>query len=185
VRKQTSGDVVREVTDYLDLSIASVEVARLGLRMFREGLLQHPPADSNPDPMVYIGAGDPNDPSTVPTTAVRRSALLSDTAQRARVDVELGQQWIVATYSRWEGHFRPELARSLVMRSEDVVIPLFGDLRRLRHDVVHHLGTATAEWSGRCELLPALAENVRIEVGDAEFRLIRQAWAATASELST
>lgn len=185
MRKRNPEDVVREVTDYLDLSIASVEVARLGLRMFREGVLKQSPADSNPDPMIYIGAGDPDHPSTVPTTAVRRSALLSDTARQARVEVELGQQWIVATYSRWDKHFRPEIARSLGVRSEDVVIPLFGDLRRLRHDVVHHLGTATAKWSGRCELLPALAENEQIEVGDPEFRLIRATWAASASELTT
>lgn len=183
--KQTPEDVVREVTNYLDLSIASVEVARLGLRMFRAEILKQLPADSNPDPMIYIGAGDPDDPSTIPTTAVRRSALLSDTAHQARVEVELGQQWIVATYSRWEKHFRPVIARSLGVPSEDVLIPLFGDLRRLRHDVVHHLGTATAKWSGRCELLPALEENERIEVGDPEFRLIREAWAASASELST
>jgi len=66
---------------------------------------------------------------------------------------QLGQMWAVYVYAEWENNFRPRLAAAHSCSLNQISAYTFGDLRRLRHDVLHHRAIATEEWTGRCELL--------------------------------
>lgn len=82
--------------------------------------------------------------------------------------IRLSQQWIVAFFTFWEHEFRPRLAESHAVQPNEIVVPLLGDLRLLRNDVVHHRGVATAETTGRCEILGhwfELGDEIYLAVG--------------------
>jgi len=68
----------------------------------------------------------------------------------------LVQDWVVAAFTRWDVTHRPALAALLGATPN---YDLFGDLRLLRNDIVHHNGIATSGNSGRCVLLKWFAEG--------------------------
>lgn len=69
------------------------------------------------------------------------------------VETRLGHLWIVTLYALWEEKYRPRFAAAHGRSPADEKYDLWGDLRHLRNDVVHHGGIATAENTGRCVLL--------------------------------
>lgn len=72
---------------------------------------------------------------------------------------KFGQQWIVTTFSRWEHVFRARIVAAGGSGASD----LFGDLRLLRNDIVHHDAVATAKNAGKCKIL------ARFETGEPIF----------------
>jgi hypothetical protein len=95
------------------------------------------------------------------------------TAKGGPVETMLGQQWIVFAFSAWEEGYRRRLADALDCPLDDLRVPLLGDLRLLRNDVVHHRGIASARNAGRCKVLRWFAEvdEIRLDIHRlAEFK---------------
>lgn len=164
-----------EVAAYLDESIAVVELARSGLRTRSTELLEAPTYPENPDPMVLVGEGEPSDPSVQPTSAIRRSRLLDGSQKGGDFHRLLGQLWLVAMCSVWESRFRPDLARALGTRDRDITSAIFGDLTKLRNDVVHHGGVVSN--AARCRVLGPFAKGTHVEVDAAMLKQVRAEWA--------
>ena len=62
--------------------------------------------------------------------------------------------WLIDTYTRWEYHNRKELKASFQV--DDAIPPLwdaFGDLKLIRHDILHERGIATEKNTGKCTVL--------------------------------
>ena len=145
------GQVLGDLEAFLNDAIAAFSFARLGLRSVAETTAALPVIPQNPDPMHYIGVGNPTSPE--PFWAWRRSELLWQVAQDGPAETRLGQQWIAYVYAGWQESFRPRLAAAHGCDKGDLRYPVLGDLRHLRNDVVHHGGVATAHNTGRCVLL--------------------------------
>ena len=107
----------------------------------------------NPDPMVSVGHGNPNDPGTVIVAQLRKSEVVKKSQLGGPVDLILGQQWIVYVFGAWEGEFRPRLSVVHGCEERELQYPILGDLRHLRNDVLHHRGIASLEHSGKCVIL--------------------------------
>jgi hypothetical protein len=56
-------------------------------------------------------------------------------------------------YAAWEHEYRHRLARAHGVDHDSVIVPVFGDFRLLRHDILHCHGIATSEHAGACEVL--------------------------------
>jgi len=82
-----------------------------------------------------------------------RSLLASRLAPEGVAARQAGHQWVVHVFSMWEHGYRPRLAAARGVDTDDVKIPVLGDLRLIRNDVVHHRGIATADSSGKCQQL--------------------------------
>lgn len=85
----------------------------------------------------------------------------------------LTQQLLVTLYTAWEADLRGRLAAAHGCSINDIQASFFGDLRHLRHDIVHHRGNASAEHATRCEgalLNRQLAVGDPIFLTDAELR---------------
>jgi len=59
---ESVNDVLDELRSFLNDFIAAHTFATVGLRQVPGHLLGLPTVPTNPDPTVFIGAGDPNDP---------------------------------------------------------------------------------------------------------------------------
>lgn len=153
VPSETVDGILAELHRELKDMTAAHGFAAMGLRRVSELFATLPRAPENPDPIVFIGIGDPNSPEARQYAQWSLSEALNQVRERGPVETRLGHQWIALLYSLWEHEYRPRLALAHGRDKDDEMYPLLGDLRRLRHDVLHHGGVATQEWTGRCEVV--------------------------------
>jgi hypothetical protein len=145
--------VLTELGVALNDSLAAHSFASFGLTLIPETLQRLPRVPENPDPAFMFGVGDPNTAEARQYAQWPISTALEQVAGNGPVEVRLSQQWVVFFFALWEHEYRPRLATAHHCSRDDLKYPLLGDLRRLRNDVVHHHGTATAGEAGSCEVL--------------------------------
>ena len=167
-------ELVDHITAEVRSSLSAVEFSRIGLQQFASDIQKSLVTNAkNPDPTVYIGEGEPNDPASKAHASWRLSEILSQAGSDGRANIWLSQQWIVAMYSKWEHEFRPLFSSLCDVPVEEVQSDLFGDLRHLRNDVVHHSAVATASNSGKCKLLGFFEPGDVINLVAEHFLIIR------------
>lgn len=120
--------------------------------------------------MMHVGEGDPN-VQTSPHGWIRRSELIAQSAHGGGMEVLFTQQWITATYSKWEHAWRPSFAELLGVNYKLVLSNVFGDLRDLRNEILHHGGIACEEHALRCRVLSFDVGDV-VSRGADDFRKI-------------
>lgn len=89
------------------------------------------------------------------------------------LDTFLNDSFIVYAYAEWDEQCRPELSRAL---GKVVNSAVHGELRNLRHDIIHNQGRASSKYACRCMLLTLkpLSVGERIRFPGQEFpRLVR------------
>jgi hypothetical protein len=159
--------ILGELRVALNDSVAAAAFAGWGLDELSKRLQQLPVATENPDPQIYVGVGDPN------TEEARQYASWRLSEARSRVEDQvprtLSQHWVVAFFALWEHGFRPALAAAHGCDASELVHPVFGDLRHMRNDVVHHHGIATPENTGKCELLRWFEPGANIHLEGQHF----------------
>jgi hypothetical protein len=144
--------VLDDLRAFLNEALATHGFAAWGLQYLAAWFSSLETTPENPDPTIWIGVpGD--DVDFAHYASWKRSEAIAQLAHEGPVERTLSQQWIVYTYTGWELEYRPRLAAAHGCEPSDLKVPLLGDLRRLRHDVVHHRGVATKENAGRCEVV--------------------------------
>jgi len=111
--------VVRDLERLLAMAAGTHAIAVDGIRLEYKQLRNLPVDPANPDPLIYFGTGDPNDPS----------------------------------HDEWESWVRPRLADAQGCDVKKIEVAVFGDLRRIRNDIIHNGGTASEKWTGKCRVL--------------------------------
>lgn len=163
---ETIADVLIDFGEFLNQALVTHAFAVLGLvelcRVHRETVPEH---ERGWDPVILVNARRDRDrqEDVEPGTVAGGSSLpdhdacvsLSQALQLMRdggpIEARLSQQWIVSTFSAWDEWIRPRLAKVHGCDERELVFPLFGDLRQLRNDVVHHGGIVTAKNAGKCK----------------------------------
>lgn len=156
---ESARTILDELHRDLDDLMTAHGFACMGLRRMREHFASTPRRPGDEDPIIRLESFVPDNPDWpknpgwLPSTEWRLSEALRQVQDHGPVEALLGRQWIVSVYALWEEEYRPRLAAAHGRRLQDEKYSLLGDLRRLRHDVVHHHGIATADYTGRCEVL--------------------------------
>lgn len=156
---ETVEAILQEFRSELNTVTVTVEVASAGIEQFVHFLNSKPLVEANPDPMIRLGTGPPDDPESRQYGSIRQSEVLAMTRTGGAAPRFLGNMWLVYVYSLWEHRYRGQLATAFKCSPRDITHPILGDLRHLRHDILHHDGVATAGHSGKCV---ALAHWVRV-----------------------
>jgi hypothetical protein len=149
--------------------------ACMGLRRMREYFANIPGHPDDPDPVIHLenvvpeNPDWPKNPAWLPNAEWRLSEAIKQVQDHGPVEVLLGRQWIVSLYALWEDEYRRRLAKAHGRSKEEEKYPLLGDLRYLRNDVVHHHGIASAENTGRCEVLRWFKPDEPIQVDGRHF----------------
>jgi hypothetical protein len=161
---ESVSDLVEELRREVNESIATLTWARAGFVKaveFLESQAVHP---DNPDPRIILGHGDPNSPGARQLAEWRRSETIAKLSKGGDAFNRVGRDWVVALYQTWEDSLRPRLAKGAGVEKAKISSVVFGDLRHLRHDIVHCLGLATAEHSGKAVLLQWFQVGESIEI---------------------
>lgn len=155
---------MRELRRQIEVSVAGFHIVSMGLRHVSEefarfearirGMGDKQPFGWSPDPEFIFGVGDPDLGTERISGGLRVSELRKLMRPGGEVESWAGRAWLVFLYARWDEGFRPRLARAAGLASkDDVSVSVFGDLRLMRHDIVHNGSVATDKYSGRCEAL--------------------------------
>ena len=64
----------------------------------------------------------------------------------------LGNLLVVSIFSFWEDYYRSLIASELMIAKDRLLIPVLGDIRLLRNDIIHHHAVATQRIE-QCEVL--------------------------------
>jgi hypothetical protein len=149
--------------------------ACMGLRRMREYFDSMSEHLTDPDPAILLeniipdNTAQPKNPGWLPHAEWRLSEAIRQVQDDGPVEALLGRQWIVSVYALWEDEYRPRLAKARGREKDEEKYPLPGDLRLLRNDVVHHRGIATADNTGRCEVLSWFQPGEPIRVDGRHF----------------
>jgi hypothetical protein len=149
----TVGQVLFDLERLLAMAAGTHALAVDGVRLERDQWEKAPVDPENPDPLIYFGIGDPNEPTHQKYAAWKRSNLPSMLSEDGFVIRQLGQQWAVFVFDEWEHWVRSRLATAHGVRKRQIKVDMFGDLRLIRNDIIHNGGTASANRSGKCLVL--------------------------------
>jgi hypothetical protein len=131
------------------ISSCSIHGAALtGIRRLANELSAQPRHPLNPGPTISFTDDDPNLLSTEHAGRTRVSEFASLAVPGGPAEQRLGHQLIVFVYTIWETVYRPSLAGALGTEARSIDVPILGDLRLMRNDIIHHKGIAKD--SGRC-----------------------------------
>jgi hypothetical protein len=149
---ETIADILVDFGEFLNEALVAHAFAVLGVvelrRVHREKVPEH---QRGWDPVILVNArsGDSSPPDH--DACVSLSQALELMRDGGPIEARLSQQWIVSTFAAWEEWIRPRMAKVHGCDERGLMFPLFGDLRHLRNDVVHHGGIATGKNAGKCK----------------------------------
>ena len=92
---------------------------------------------ATPDGLVFFGTDDPNDSDARFQYRTRLSKLIEKSSKDGPNDQFIYSASIVLIYSLWEAEYRRRIATELGCRSEDLLHPALGDLKNIRHAILH------------------------------------------------
>jgi hypothetical protein len=144
--------VMDNFSAYLNDAIGALVYGRAGLRAQREHWAKTYEEAMVKDQLVVHGVSNPGEePDRVQVW--RLDELQHHLAPDGPVAQIMSDQWVSSVYQQWDEVLRPQAATLLGLSKKEVKIPILGDLRHLRNDVVHHRGVASTENTGRCEIV--------------------------------
>jgi hypothetical protein len=165
-------EISGEFLDVLNDVAGTHAIAVMGVIQVRDWATKIELAKRTPESSIFIGHGDPNSAQGFAYQRWRLDTLADRLDGNGPVARDLGQQWIVMVAAHWNDHYRQRIANALGIAKNEVADPVMADLNRMRNDVVHHRGVATAKNTGRCEVLRWFepGETVRVMMAHiAEF----------------
>jgi hypothetical protein len=155
LRAETVDEVLTAFASFVDGEVAATTMALGALRTLAYLVVLAMPPDMQADEALLVGANVP-EVGWIPrfdNTAAARS-FQEEVAPTGATSRRLTQQLIVAIHTGWEHEYRRRLAAARhLAEPNDVKADFFRDVTRLRNDIVHHHGVATAKNAGKCTTL--------------------------------
>lgn len=109
---------------------------------------------SKDDSQFFYGQGPPTDPKNVLLHQTTQGALKQRVQRGGRHYFLMGRWLIVLVYELWEAGYRTPFAQAAGIDRGTLFVSVFGDLRRLRHDILHRKGVLNGDTVNRLEVLP-------------------------------
>ena len=96
---------------------------------------------------------DPSQPQVVIHRIVLSSEYLAANSEAGSNEQQHARSAIIFVFAFWDEEIRPRLARARGIEVRDVVVDVFGDLRLLRHAILHNKGVMTAAAHAKLKVL--------------------------------
>jgi hypothetical protein len=166
--ERLAADMVAEVNAvyglYLDANAGFCELIKVITRAQDQ-------AGATDENIVFYGDGAPTDPGNVLLHQTTQGALKQRIQEGGRHYYLLARMLVVLLYELWETGYRTPLATAGDVPRNDVLIPIFGDLRLLRHDILHNKGRLKPETVQKLAILAPPASGC-VDLGKREVQEI-------------
>lgn len=120
---------------------------------------------------MFICRGGPNDPNNVMLHRTTQGEFKLRNALGASNYVRIAQLLIVLLFEFWETEHRARVAVALgLSKATDLKLPLLGDIRLLRNDIIHNQAVISEETVKKLEVIVGLSPNavLRLTPDDVE-----------------
>jgi hypothetical protein len=118
------------------------------------------PVDSTDDAKFFFGKGNPNDPKNVLLHTTTLGEYKRRNSRGGSNHILFGQYFVVLFFHLWDGEYRPRIANALGLPDPNTLkLPICGDLRLLRNDILKHRGVITKEKQTKLETLKHIPAN--------------------------
>ena len=107
------------------------------------------------------GKGDPNKPESIQLHRCTQKQYKERNDENGLNFLFIGNMTLVSIYQYWEDYYRNKIAEFLGCEKSELVEPVMGDIRLLRHSIIHHGGIATKNVEN-CEILRWYKEGQEI-----------------------
>ena len=121
-------------------------------------------------PCMYC-EGDPNLPGAVALYSCSQKEYKEMNSENGSNWQFIGKMCVITIYQYWEDYFRPEIAKQLGVEKDDIVSDIMGDLRLIRHSIIHRGGVALKEVEN-CKVLQWFREGDEISIDENKFKKI-------------
>jgi hypothetical protein len=156
--------ISREFLEVLNDIAGTHAMALMGIIRMAEWAAPVVAAAPSHDSTLFVGHGDPNSDAGFSYQRWPLRSLLDRLDADGPVVRQLGQQWVVMVASQWNDHYRARIADAHGVAKNDIAEPVMADINRMRNDIIHHRGLATAANTGRCEVLRWFTDSEPIHV---------------------
>lgn len=168
---------VSEFIDTIDLQFGIYLDACSGFQQIREITIKHQlefidmlkvddPDKANMDYLdsvgVFYGEGDPNDPKNVMWHKTTQKQFKERTVKDGLNDKTVCRNCIVLMYEFWETEYRNRVCEALEIKRETLLIPIIGDLRLIRHAILHNKSRVTKDVQDKTKIIVGLKEGDEI-----------------------
>jgi len=153
----------------------------LGFRMIRQTIEEghrqlrasgQVPAGSDLDAAAFLySRTDPSKGGPV-QHGVSQGEMKRRNAARGENEVRLAHMLLVFVYEAWETEHRHKVAEAIRTDAKDVKIPVLGDLRLLRHTILHGRGVLSEETVRKLEVLRVGKAGDRLILDDKQVESI-------------
>lgn len=137
----------------------------------RQYIATHNPRLSIPeiDKQFIIHAdGDPDDPNVFIYHVCSLKNLKDRLKDGGMNEILTKQFCLIMIYEYWEGFIRQKLEKTLKVK-DAIKADIFGDIRHIRHDIIHNRGYATKEHCEKTKILTWFKEGDLIDINKDKF----------------
>lgn len=119
------------------------------------------------DSVYHIyGVGNPNDPKNIIWHKATQKQFKERTAKGGINEKTACRNCIVLIYEFWETEYRNRIARALEVGRDKILIPIIGDLRLIRHAILHNKSLVTSELEKKSKIINGFSEGQEIYFPD-------------------
>ena len=147
---------------YLDSTTGFAANERIVADSQRRPLAGLQPDVNRDDLSFHYGNGDPNDPKSRVLHRTTQGAYKARNAKGGANHIRAGQLLLVLLYEYWESVHRSNIAMAFGIDRDALKVPFVGDLRLLRHDVIHHRGIVRPETAKRLKVISGFPPDAAI-----------------------
>jgi hypothetical protein len=123
--------------------------------------------------MMHTAIEDPTQPEVVMHRIVLAAEYLSANSEGGANEQQHARAAIVFVYAFWDEEIRPRLARARGVGAREIGSDIFGDLRHLRHAILHNKGKLTDLAYSKLKVLQdAFAPNAVVSLPNATIHRI-------------
>ena len=181
-------DIIREYIDFVNQQVGvymdalggfagnCARVERQVHRVNRRSRIQN---DGGKEVVVWASYEDPTKPDIIHNRIARASEYMVTNADGGFNEQQHARGIIIFLFAYWEDEIRPRLARATRVETNDIRSDIMGDLRILRHVILHEKGIVRPDKFRRLTKLREIApENQPLQISYEDmhrlFVLIKQ-----------
>jgi hypothetical protein len=148
-------DIVREYIDFVNVQVGAYMDALAGFaghftrverQIHRMSRPSHKATSAKGEPVVvWASYEDPTQPDVIHNRIVRADDYLAINARGGSNEQQHARAIVVFLYTAWESDLRPRLAQASGVELNDIRSDIMGDLKQLRHAIIHARGILKAE----------------------------------------
>ncbi|MBA2422153.1 MAG: hypothetical protein H0V61_02870 [Chitinophagales bacterium] len=115
--------------------------------------------------IIYYTNASPNDPKNQMQHQTTQGNCKRRNATGGKNFLRAAQILIVLIFEYWDSEYRNRIAAALGYEdASELKIPLIGDIRLLRQDIIHHQSIITAKTIKRLEVITGLSVNSELSL---------------------